>query len=103
VLGSEPRGAAPVGVVEDSRDGAVGVICEAVVVVDPDAVAPAGTATESPTEAMAAAILDDFTGHENVDERAISHRPDELPRILHAFHLEFSRRYRAGANEGSDF
>jgi hypothetical protein len=67
------------------RDGAVGVICDEVVVVDPAASTPAGMASEIPTEAMAAANLSDFTGLENVVERAISHRPDELPRILHGF------------------
>jgi hypothetical protein len=46
------------------RDGAVGVICDEVVVVDPAASAPAGMASEIPTEAMAAANLNDFTGLE---------------------------------------
>jgi O-antigen/teichoic acid export membrane protein len=74
-----------VGDVVVRRDGAVGVICEEVLVVDPAANAPRGKASETPTEAMAAASLSDFTGLGNVVERAISHRPDELPRILHGF------------------
>ena len=88
MFGSEPRGVSVVvatGVVVVRRDGAVGVICDEVVVVDPAASAPAGMANETPTEAMAAANLNDFTGPENVVERAISHRPDELLRILHGF------------------
>ncbi len=42
------------------RGGGVGVICDEVLV-DPPASAPAGSAREIPTEAMAAANLD-FTG-----------------------------------------
>jgi hypothetical protein len=41
---------------------------------------------------MAAANLSDFTGLENVVERAISHRPDELLRILHGFPRRSSSR-----------
>ncbi|MGH2836621.1 MAG: hypothetical protein ACRDKD_10435, partial [Solirubrobacteraceae bacterium] len=77
------------------RDGALGVICDEVVVVDPAATAPTGMASETPTEAMAAANLNDFTGLENVVERAISHHPDELPRILHGFPRGWISRYRA--------
>jgi hypothetical protein len=66
------------------RDGAVGVICDEVVVVDPLASAPAGAASRTPTEAMAAANLD-FTGFRNVDERRVSDHPDALVRNMHAF------------------
>jgi hypothetical protein len=106
VFGSDPRCDVvllAVGEVVSRRDGALGVICDEVVVVDPAAITPVGMASETPTEAMAAANLNDFTGLENVVERAISHRADELLRILHGFRRGSSRRYRAGANESSDF
>lgn len=70
MLGSVPAGVAappdvPVaaGVVVVRRDGAVGVICDEVVV-DPAASAPVGASNETPTEAMAAANLSGFTGPE---------------------------------------
>jgi hypothetical protein len=56
-------------VVVVSRDGAVGVICDDVVDVEPLASAPAGMASVAPIHVMAAANLSDFTSPENVVER----------------------------------
>ena len=72
-----------VGAVVVRRGGGVVVICDEVVV-EPLASAPAGTASEIPTEAMAAANLV-FTGFRNVDERRLAPRPDEILRNMRAF------------------
>lgn len=78
------------------RAGAVGVICDEVVV-DPLASAPAGMAIEIPTETMAAANLD-FTGFRNVDEWRVAPGPDGILRIMR---VVSSARRRLTGQKGS--
>jgi hypothetical protein len=71
--------------VVDRREGAVGVICEDDVDVEPLASAPVGMAIETPIHAMAAANLNDFTGLDNVVEHRISVLLSQLVRYMHVF------------------
>jgi O-antigen/teichoic acid export membrane protein len=67
------------------RDGAVGVICDEDVDVEPLANAPAGMAKEVPIRAIAAADRTDFTSNDTLDQRPIADRADRLVRYMHAF------------------
>jgi hypothetical protein len=67
------------------RVGAVGVICDDDVDVEPLASAPAGMAKEAPIRAIAAADRTDFTSNDTLDQRPIADRLDRLVRYMHAF------------------
>jgi hypothetical protein len=85
VAGEVVAVAAAGAVVVASREGAVGVIWDEVVVVVPAASAPAGAASATPIHVVAAANLKGFTGPENVDEQRLRTGAGEIVRSVHAF------------------